>query len=292
MDFPKISIRTLLSSDFDQLYYSFLESFQNYSVNLDLEKDDFKFRILERLKINFNLSVGVFSGEKMVAFILHTSGKYNGKNAAYNGGTGVIPAYRGLGIVVHMYNAAISLMQADDVKLVYLEVLESNAAAIKAYTNVGFEIGRYLRGFKLSKILASVQSDFKYQISSEIIHELVLRSNDIMPDFMGANERLIDNSSGEKMIIARSVAEIPPVGFLVLQPKTGRINRFWVSPDWRRNGIATGLMQQAQQLSKNKELTVVNVDAMNTVAYDFLMKIGFENQLNQHEMILDLARIK
>jgi ribosomal protein S18 acetylase RimI-like enzyme len=290
VDFPKISIRPLLSSDFEQLYYSFLESFQNYPVNLHLEKDDFRFRISERLKINFNISIGVFSGEKMVAFILHTSGEFNGGHAAYNGGTGVIPSYRGLSLVSHMYRAAIPLLRDAGVKSVYLEVLESNAAAKKAYFNIGFEEGRYLRGFKLSKILDSFQGDFKYEISSKVIEELVLQSHDIMSDFMGANDRLIENSSHEKMIVVRNSGDNQPLGFLVFQPKTGRINRFWVVKEARRKGVGTGLMQQAQLLSKNKELVVVNVDSNNKAAYDFLINMGFENQLNQYEMILDVTK--
>lgn len=289
MDSPKITLRPLLSSDFEQLYYSFLESFKNYPVNLLLGKDDFKFRIIERLKINFNYSIGAFSGEKMVAFILHTSGNFNGSEVAYNGGTGVIPYYRGLGLVGHMYAVALPLLKAAGLKSVVLEVLENNISAKKSYTKVGFEVGRYLRGFKLEKNLDLNDSEYIYKLSAEVEEDLVLKSNDVQSDFMGTDERLIDNTNHEKMIIAKVPNEDEALGYLVIQPKTGRINRFWVAPEARRKGLGTGLIQKAQLLSKNKELVALNVDATNTGACAFLTKMGFENQLNQFEMILNLA---
>lgn len=289
MDSPKITLRPLLSSDFEQLYYSFLESFKNYPVNLLLGKDDFKFRIMERLKINYNYSVGAFSGEKMVAFILHTSGNFNGSEVAYNGGTGVIPYYRGFGLVGHMYEVALPLLKAAGLKSVVLEVLENNISAKKSYAKVGFEVGRYLRGFKLENNLDLNDSEYNYQFSDKIIENLVLRSDDVQSDFMGSDDRLIENSSHEKMIIAKEPNDYEVVGYLVIQPKTGRINRFWVAPKARRNGVGTGLMRKAQLLSKNRQLVALNVDANNTAACAFLKKMGFENQLNQFEMILNLA---
>jgi len=116
-----------------QIHRSFSEAFEDYAVNFDLSYHQFANRLLRKLNIKFDHSIGAFSGDKLVGFLFHTINPYDGKMMAYNGGTGVIPGHRGYGLTKRMYNILIPAIATSEMQAVVLEVLKTNKAAIKAY---------------------------------------------------------------------------------------------------------------------------------------------------------------
>jgi GNAT superfamily N-acetyltransferase len=84
------------------------------------------------LGVDLDLSYGAFDGDKLVAFTLHAPRG----DELYNFATGVIPEYRGQGLVARLYEKI--------TPSVTLEVLKSNEIAKRAYTRAGFHQTREL----------------------------------------------------------------------------------------------------------------------------------------------------
>ena len=62
-----------------------------------------------------------------------------GVPTAYNAGTGIIPAFRGQGIVGEMYEMLLPRLKAMGIRQSILEVICQNERAIKAYEKAGFQ---------------------------------------------------------------------------------------------------------------------------------------------------------
>ena len=150
-----IHIRLLVPSDLNQFYFTFQEAFDDYSVDLRLDRKAFDRRMLDKLGIDWGLSVGAFSGDKMVGFIAHTANYYQNQPYAYNGGTGVIPEYRGLNLTVHMYDLAIKHLRDRKIDRCVLEVIDHNRSAIDAYSKVGFKKTRILKCYKVTNAFST-----------------------------------------------------------------------------------------------------------------------------------------
>ena len=280
-----IQIRFLRPTDMLQLYRTFIEAFGDYTADMQMDRKAFEKRMLSKLCIDWQLSVGAFSGDKMIGFITHTANQYEGRLTVYNGGTGVIPAYRGNDLTRHMYEAALYHMKQRDIDQCVLEVIVSNARAIRVYEEVGFKIVRRMKCYKLMtpKLQPAGQS------------RLVLRPFDRMligdlqdqfsPSFMDTLDQLEHNKAYEKMFLLFDTAD-RVVAYLVFQPATGRVARIWVHTDWRNQGIGKSMVTYADFLSKDNSLTVINVDDNADIAHQFLIACGFENQIDQWEMKL------
>ncbi|MEQ9300414.1 MAG: GNAT family N-acetyltransferase [Cyclobacteriaceae bacterium] len=282
-----IHIRLMTSADLAQLHYTFLEAFSDYNIEMHLDRKAFERRMLDKLSIDWSLSVGAFSGDKMVGFIAHTANDYQSERYAYNGGTGVIPEYRGLNLTEHMYGLAIKYMRESLINKCVLEVLDSNSNAINTYEKVGFKKARFLKCYKLSNtfVLAD-RSECKVKfLNTDALKEL---PDSIVPSFMDSWDQLIRNSTNEKMILLREDNKSVN-GYCVFQPENGRIARIWVREEHRRRGLGKSLLSMVANHCAKKSLTVINVDENDQAAHQFLIACGFENQINQWEMILEIA---
>ncbi|MEM8894431.1 MAG: GNAT family N-acetyltransferase [Bacteroidota bacterium] len=271
------------------MYHTFIEAFEDYAGNMKMDRQAFERRMLDKLQIDWNLSAGAFSGDKMVGFITQTLNQYNGKRTVYNGGTGVIPAYRGHDLTGHMYRALLPEMIKHNADQVILEAIVDNQWAIDAYEKVGFERNRRLKCFKRVKEAdKSISDDFTdlkvVDFDSSIVQSY---SEDLSTSFMDTLDQLYKGRTSQKMIL--SVDDKGQlIGYLVFDPSNARVARAWVSVGKRRQGIGRKLVNYAAQLSDNKPLSILNIDDQATVAHQFLIACGFENQIHQWEMTLEI----
>ena len=81
------------------LYTCFRWTFNQDNVPLRLSYDDFSIRMLEKLGINGEISGVMLDEEELIGFILHSRNRFQGLDTVYNGGTGVMSVYRGMGII-------------------------------------------------------------------------------------------------------------------------------------------------------------------------------------------------
>lgn len=107
---PKITFRSLAYTDIETLLNCFNGSFKNYYVPLQLTKEQLVGKLYAEA-IDMKLSFGAFDTENLVAFILHGLDTVDNKRVAYNGGTGVLPAYRGKQLSYILYEYVLATVK-------------------------------------------------------------------------------------------------------------------------------------------------------------------------------------
>ncbi len=284
---PLIDIRFLKEQDFDEMYSAFHLAFSNYTVPFNLNKDEFKKKFVEKLNINFSLSVGAFFMDKMVGFIFTSIGKYEGEKSAYNGGTGVIPEFRGQKITSRLYDLLIPELRYCVVKKCVLEVLTDNDRAIQTYEDIGFKKTKFYHCFRLViPSISNLNKNIEIHLQEKPDWKPYLKFFDHLPSFLDTEGMINQNLANEKIIEARLGGKL--VGYAIYQPRPGRISHIAVGREHRRNGIGTTLINYIYNNSKTKSLTLINVNKEADGLKNFFSKLGFENQLDQYEMVMKI----
>ena len=264
------------------MHRTFLEAFTDYPVPMQLTYSQFESRMLNKLNINFNYSVGAFSGEKLVGFLFNTFNYFQNVATLYNGGTGVLPGHRGNGLTKKMYDYLFST-PVPSAERFLLETLTSNQYAIEAYDRIGFRKKRYFLCFKLgSKITVKNPGVYDVRTGSLASWQKYAELDSVEGCFSSSFSQLRYNHTLEKVLECYANDEM--VGYLVFQPDQGRISRIAVAPGSRRKGAGTYLLFQAYEQSRRRPLYLINIPEEATDLHQFLINNGFENQVNQFEM--------
>src|SRR5262245_61844932 len=140
--------RFLYEEMFPQLHAAFIAAFSDYAVKMQPSAAQFS-EMLTRRGIRYDLSVGVFRGDELVGFNLNGLDFWKDRLTVYDTGTGVIPEYRGQHIAARMFEFSLPKLTESSAQQYLLEVIASNAAAIKVYEQVGFRETRKLQSFRL-----------------------------------------------------------------------------------------------------------------------------------------------
>ncbi|MBL6446214.1 GNAT family N-acetyltransferase [Fulvivirga sp. 29W222] len=289
IEMSELRIRSLKPVDLTDMYITFLDSFSDYKVPFRLTKEQFVRKFVEKLKIDFSLSAGAYVDNSLVGFVFTAVNYYEGKLTAYNGGTGVRPANRGKKLTIRMYDYLIPRFRERRIKQCVLEVLTENDRAIKAYRSIGFRETKYFRCFKFDSKYLKVKHP---EIGLEIFEvkqpnwDMYERFADQAPSFLDSSLMINDNLASETIVEAYYEGKC--VGYAIYQPAFGRISQVGVAPEVRGKGVGSSLIKYIQDTSKQKILTVINIqrEAENTI--NFFQTLGFKNQLNQYEMIMPL----
>lgn len=287
-----IFIKNLKPVDLTEMYITFLDAFSDYAIPFKLTKEQFVRKFVQKLKIDFNLSAGAFNYDgAMAGFIFTAVNYYDGKLTAYNGGTGVRPRYRGQQLTSQMYDYLMPLFQKRNIKQCVLEVLTSNDRAIKAYQNIGFEKTRYFKCYTLVdadalKVKSSQPNEMDIIAVRQPNWNTYDKFCDYQPSFLDSSRMISDNLANETIIEARIEDEC--VGFAIFQPSFGRVSQIAVNSEMRQKGIGSAIVKYIFDASLQKKLTIINVNEDAEVTKTFFMKLGFENQIDQYEMILSL----
>jgi ribosomal protein S18 acetylase RimI-like enzyme len=115
------------------------QGFEGYFVNIHMSVDSFLTRVVnEGLSLEDSLAAHV-DGQP-VGIVVNGFREIEGKKVAWNGGTGIAPAYRGQGIGRKLMERNLELYDEQGVDLASLEALSQNEQAIKLYTRVGYTI--------------------------------------------------------------------------------------------------------------------------------------------------------
>ena len=280
----QLHFRVLTSNDLGQMHRSFIEAFSTYKVEMKMSREAFEDRMLDKLHIDFNISPGVFSGDKLVGFIFQTINNYEGQQSAYNGGTGVIPGYLGQNLTYRMYEFILPTLRSKGVKKCVLEVREDNISAIKAYRKSGFEKTKDFQCLMLKEGILSRKGNISFQM--KVVSDFDI--NRFLP--IGEIESsMLDQLSQvkyhlNKEMILECLDDDHLIGYIVFQPHNGRIAQLAVKKEYRLQGIGTALVSKAHQLSESKTLSVLNIETEQRGLIQFFEKMGFTCDLTQFEM--------
>ncbi|MCU6708754.1 GNAT family N-acetyltransferase [Paenibacillus sp. J5C_2022] len=78
--------------------------------------------------------------DKPIGFVFVAIKEVNGRLLAWNGGTGIIPEYRGRGLSKQLLGEVKRVIVKANVHRAWLEVVSANKPAIAAYQSIGFDI--------------------------------------------------------------------------------------------------------------------------------------------------------
>lgn len=272
---------SILLATFNQAFSDYI----NPTPPLSMKVFDWK---VQRDGMSKPLSVGMFNDEEeLVGFMLHAKGMWKGKKAVYNGGTGIIPYYRGDGGGKAMYEFILPLLKEKGIEGSVLECIVGNDRAFHLYQKTGFEVDRELICYAGMISPLSVPPAGAYWRELEALDEsLVTRFWECEPSWQ--------NSLGAVSRVAWSYKQLglfiedQLVGYGVINPLNGYIPQFGIHPDYRRQGLGRFLFSLLQSTT-HRQLALINIDASSQSIPPFVDAIGMKETLRQHEMWLPIS---
>ena len=124
-----ITNRLLSSTDLSSLYACFIEAFSDYQVDMRMTQEQFAQR-LERDGVQMALCAAAFDDDRMIGFYINGIGEWQGKQTAYDAGTGVIPSYRKRGIAKDIFEFLVPRLKEVSISQYLLEVITTNTPAV------------------------------------------------------------------------------------------------------------------------------------------------------------------
>jgi GNAT superfamily N-acetyltransferase len=119
------------------------KGFEGYYLNSTLDLSKFMARTVNE-GLSLEHSLVMFENTVPIGFVMNGFRTIDGSKVAWNGGTGIVPDYRGKGFGKHLMTRNLQLYQEQGVDIALLEALVQNDAAIKLYQKVGYEITEQL----------------------------------------------------------------------------------------------------------------------------------------------------
>lgn len=270
------------------LHQAFIKAFSDYQVKVDLPLWKFE-QMLQRRGYASEISMGAFKNEELVGFILNAHRNWNGKSTVYDTGTGVIGEFRKQGITSSLFQNLIDLIKEKNIKQYLLEVIKTNTPAVELYKKQGFSITRTFTCFLLDK------SKYKPITICKVTHIDRINAadwNKFKPfwDVKPSWQNSIDSAKAVSDAFYYSVVKFNDtiVGYGIIDKKTGDIPQIAVDRNYRHRGIAGSIVTDLIKNTESDRAAVLNVDSKSIIMKDFLYELGFEHNVDQYEMVLEL----
>ena len=134
-----LEIRRLNTCSFDEAVGVWNEGFKGYFVDMTLSLDGYLTR-LQTEGLSPEYSFVAFSEGQAVGFLLNGLRDSGRSRAAWNGGTGVSPEFRGMGIGKELMRATLDFYDEERIDIATLEAISDNERAISLYQSCGYQI--------------------------------------------------------------------------------------------------------------------------------------------------------
>lgn len=281
-----ITYRFLTPEDFLTLHQTCLTAFSDYFVPVEISEAQFENHIFQNA-VDLTLSVGAFFEEKMVGYTLNGFGLWNGKQTAYDAGTGVIPEFRNQGIGKNMFEFLLPKFREIGTRQMLLEVIEDNKNALKLYEGLGFKCSRKLAFFEENEnLILKPNEEVEIREIEKPDWKLLKTFWDGNPSWQFSSES-IERKSLPKIFFGAYLDE-KCVGYGVTGPK-GIIHQIAVEKNHRRKGIGSAILAQfLTKIEKDNKLRFSNVDFSLKETIGFIEHLGFDLKITQLEMIKPL----
>lgn len=279
----------LTNEDLEIIYRIFIRSFADYIVKMQPTREQFNEMLLRR-GVDLAISIGAYSNDELVGFNLNGISAFNNEIAIYDCGTGIIPEFRGKGIVRALFENSLAKLQQTKATKYILEVIEGNTTALNAYRKIGFQEHRYLQCFRLNKtsnpLAKATKLEIEWRIEDRPSQALLRFFWDWQPAWQNSLESIW--RSKENNLIVTANRDNKTVGYGIIYRDSGDIPQIAVGEEYRRKGIGQAILGQLIQYSNNEIVKMINVDSKAISTIGLLNSFGFSNFINQYEMILAL----
>lgn len=278
-----ITNRLLSKSDLPSLHACFLEAFSDYQVDLRMTQEQFGQR-LARDGVQMELSAATFDDDRMIGFYINGIGEWQGKQTAYDAGTGVIPGYRKRGIAKDLFEFLVPRLKEVSISQYLLEVITTNTPAVSLYRKVGFVETRQLAVFRSDERIKKVGDPKGVSIRQveQPDWERFQSFWDGYPSWqnsIAAMERIED-----RMVVVGAYQDEQCVGYGAVFKPSAIMMQVAVESRHRRKGIGGAIMASLERQVEGF-LKTNNVDVEMRSAMAFYEALGFKEVLGQFEMI-------
>jgi len=190
-------------------------------------------------------SVAAFDGERPVGLQLTAVGDYGyeGTATAYDVLTCVVPEHRGRGLAGRMFEHVLALLAPGEAEQFLLECLETNAAALSAYTKQGFTRSRRLVCLELERDHVRTDPPAANVAVRDVQRPDWVRLTDLhswQPSWQNAAGAMQRADPAPRVVGAYRDELL--VGYAALFPETGDLARFAVRPEHQAEGIGSVLL--------------------------------------------------
>lgn len=288
-----ITIDSLEKTSFETIHDTFKEAFADYQI-------DISYMTLEVMTQRFikngfrpELSVGAFDKGKLMGFTIVGTGTFKNNQAAYDIMTGLVKDYRGIGLANKMFDLIKTKMKTQAIKTFYLEVLQENEPAIKAYEKTGFRKARKFTCYSLNlanlKQAKHIQTIVYIDRAEKPELDSFIKSLDWEPSWENHFESIKRIPDQIDIFVARSLNK--NIGLLVYYPTINWILSLVVDPAYRNKGVASALLEYLiSNISPEIEkIHLINVQEDDIGMKNFLIKSGFKEYTRQFEMQYELS---
>lgn len=285
-----VEIKTLSGITAKQIHEAFSKAFEDYVEPFNLTIDQLKYMI-DRRGFDSNLSFGAFAKKELVGFTLNGIGNWNGKNTAYDTGTGIIKDYRKQGIASRMFNESLPILKENKIEQYLLEVIKTNTAAVDLYKKAGFNITREFDYYTSTKDDLRLTKDVlseEYTIKEiEIVDWDSLKSFwDFEPSWQNSIDSVSRKIAKFKFLGIFENNEI--VGYGIIEKHTGDIPQFAISKEHRTKGLASILFKELIVSADTDAIKIINSEQNDLGFKEFTRRINLTPGHGQYEMILKL----
>ncbi|WP_424245839.1 GNAT superfamily N-acetyltransferase [Elusimicrobium posterum] len=273
-----MTIKPLCAVTQEQLISAFNEAFSDYILPLKLTSELWEARA-KRDRIDLSVSYGYFDNDILAGFIFQGAapGKW------YNAGTGVIPAHRGRNITKQIYSHILAKAPEHQIKELSLEVITTNAPAIKIYKDTGLNILRELVCFKgtvslqnTSSVTVKESTDYNWDI---------LKTFWEYPPTWQLNQDAV-NATKDSCVFAQAFENGVLCGYIIYNHFTKLVMQFGAKKE-NRAEILTALFKYIQD-KYPAEITINNVDSRAEQDLAFFKNSGFKETIRQYAMAKNL----
>ncbi|WP_342506005.1 GNAT family N-acetyltransferase [Sporosarcina sp. FSL K6-2383] len=153
-----ISYKLMSSVSFEEAHVLFNRGFEGYLVPMNLSFDTFVSRFGND-GLSPALSIVAYDGTDPIGFVLQGIREVDGQKISWNGGTGIIPEYRGRKLGYSLMVEAEKIIKERNVSVATLEALSENKAAISLYEKCGYKVEDDLLFLRANEMLDSKEPD-------------------------------------------------------------------------------------------------------------------------------------
>lgn len=282
--------RFLTRADLGQAFVAYARAFAEYVSDFSRARDEFD-EMVRRRGLNPECSAGAFIGGALVAFALTSLDSWQGVPTAYDFGCGVVPEYRGHGLLQGVFRLLVPRLRRIGIRLQLVEVLRTNQLAADLYRMMGYRIQRRLDSFRrsapLDDPLAPQLDDLVLSLRDEADWPQFQTFWDWVPTWQNGPASIERAGYSRRIVVALLKGKC--VGYGIFFPRSGDIAQLAVHRDFRRRGIASAILCSLPDPdTAPRSLQAMNIDHRAQATADFYTRHGFDPYIGQYEMSLPL----
>lgn len=283
----------LSSKQYPAVFQTFREAFADYSIDMNYMNEVNMLNRWIKNGVDFGLSAAAFDGDRMVGFTIIGADSWKGAPAAFDAGTGIIPAYRGKGVASGMLEAVVKRLRKRQISKFLLEVLQDNAPAIRAYEKNGFRIAREFDCYALDvEKTFAVRGPLRNDLLIRPVTKRELTTFEPFIDWYPSWENSFSSIRRipDEVLIFGAMKMEQWAGMITYYPGLNWVMNVVVNPSFRRSGVATALLHHLLVALRGKTelVKMINVDHSDAAMASWLKKTGWKRTTGQYEMILEL----